>query len=55
VHSFHYHDGKRHCEEVDLARAAEQFGTPVYTYSGGMILDHYRRLDAALGPLDHLI
>jgi len=24
-------------------------------YIAGMILDHYRRLDAALGPLDHLI
>jgi diaminopimelate decarboxylase len=55
VHSFHYHDGKLYCEDVDLGRVAEQFGTPLYVYSAGTILDHYRRFDAALAPLDHLI
>jgi diaminopimelate decarboxylase len=55
VHSFRYHDGKLYCEDVDLARAAEQFGTPLYIYSTGTILDHFGRLDAALAPLDHLI
>jgi diaminopimelate decarboxylase len=55
VHSFRYRDGQLHCEDVDLGRVAEQFGTPLYVYSAGTILDHYRRLDAALAPLDHLI
>jgi diaminopimelate decarboxylase len=55
VHSFRYRDGQLHCEEVDLRRVAEKFGTPLYVYSAGTILDHYRRLDAALAPLDHLI
>src|SRR3982074_622171 len=55
MHSFHYRDGRLHSEDVDLARVAEEFGTPVYIYSAGTILDHYRRLDAALAPLDHLI
>jgi diaminopimelate decarboxylase len=55
VHSFHYREGELYCEEVALARAAEEFGTPLYVYSAGTILDHYRRLDAALTPLDHLI
>src|SRR5947199_8850058 len=55
MHSFHYQDGELFCEEVALARAAEEFGTPLYVYSAGTILDHYRRLDAALAPLDHLI
>src|SRR6266516_1613276 len=55
MHFFHYRDGRLHCEEVDLARVAEQFGTPLYVYSAGTILDHYRRLDAALAALDHLI
>ena len=55
VHSFHYQDGRLYCEEVDLERVAEEFGTPLYVYSAGTILDHYRRLDAALAPLDHLI
>src|SRR5437016_45495 len=55
VHFFHYRDGHLHCEGVDLARVAEKFGTPLYVYSAGTILDHYRRLDAALAALDHLI
>src|SRR5437660_7037101 len=55
MHSFRYRDGQLHCEDVDLARVAEKFGTPLYVYSAGTILDHYRRLDAALAPLEHLI
>src|SRR5213075_2682077 len=55
MHSFHYRDGELFCEDVALARAAEEFGTPLYIYSEGTILDHYRRLDAALAPLKHLI
>ena len=34
---------------------AEKFGTPLYVYSAGTILDHYTRLNAVLAPLDHLI
>src|SRR5205809_7514042 len=55
MHSFRYRNGQLHCEGVDLGRVAEQFGTPLYVYSAGTILDHYQRLDAALAPLDHLI
>jgi len=55
VHSFRYHDGRLHCEGVNLERAAEKYGTPLYVYSAGTILDHYRRLDAALNEIDHLI
>jgi diaminopimelate decarboxylase len=55
VHSFHYRDGELYCENVALAKAAKEFGTPLYVYSSGTILDHYRRLDATLGSLDHLI
>ena len=55
MHSFHYRDGELHCEQVPLSRAANEFGTPLYVYSTGTILDHYRRLDLALDSLDHLI
>ena len=55
MHSFHYCGGRLFCEEVELASAAERFGTPLYVYSAGTILDHYRRLDEALAGLDHLI
>jgi diaminopimelate decarboxylase len=55
VHSFRYRDGHLYCEDVDLARVAEELGTPTYVYSAGAILDHYARLDAAFQSLDHLI
>lgn len=55
MHSFRYHDGSLHCEGVNLERVAEQYGTPLYVYSAGTILDHYRRLDLALSEIDHLI
>jgi diaminopimelate decarboxylase len=55
VHSFHYHNGKLRCEDVDLVRVAQEFGTPLYVYSAGTILDHYQRLDRALSGIDHLI
>ena len=55
MHAFHYRDGQLHCEDVSLAAVAEAHGTPLYVYSAGTILDHYQRLDAAVGTLDHLI
>jgi diaminopimelate decarboxylase len=55
VHFFEYRDDRLYCEDVDLTRVAEEFGTPTYVYSESTILDHYTRLDAALAPIDHLI
>ena len=55
MHSFRYRDGKLYCEDVDLARVADELGTPTYVYSAGTILDHYARLDTALQSLGHLI
>src|SRR5438874_89841 len=55
MHSFHYREGRLFCEEVEAATAAAQFGTPLYLYSASTVLDHYQRLDQALGQLDHLI
>ncbi len=55
MHAFHYRDRALHCEDVNLSEVAEKHGTPLYVYSAGTIADHYRRLDAALAELDHLI
>ena len=38
-----------------MERVAEHYGTPVYVYSAGTILDHYRRLDSSLSEINHLI
>jgi hypothetical protein len=55
LHSFRYCEGQLHCEAIDLATVAEQYGTPLYVYNATTIVDHYRRLAAGLKDLDHLI
>ncbi len=55
MHSFHYNKGSLHCEGVDLRSLGADHGTPLYVYSAATIRDHYRRLDSALGELDHMI
>ncbi|MGI8821575.1 MAG: diaminopimelate decarboxylase [Chthoniobacterales bacterium] len=55
MHSFHYRAGRLHCEEADLEEVAAAHGTPLYVYSAGTIVDHYRRLSSALGAIDHSI
>jgi diaminopimelate decarboxylase len=55
MHCFHYRDGRLFCEQVEVALAAEEFGTPLYLYSASTILDHYARLHEALRDIDHLI
>jgi diaminopimelate decarboxylase len=53
MHGFSYKNGSLFCEDVDLAPLAAEHGTPLYVYSAETILDHYTRLDAALGSIDH--
>ncbi len=53
MHGFAYRHGSLHCEDVDLQTLAAEHGTPLYVYSANTIRDHYRRLDKALGAIDH--
>jgi diaminopimelate decarboxylase len=53
MHGFSYKNGNLFCEQVDLTALAAGHGTPLYVYSAGTILDHYRRLDEALAGVDH--
>jgi diaminopimelate decarboxylase len=55
MHGFSYKNGSLFCEDVELSTLAEEHGTPLYVYSAATILDHYRRLDAALTGVDHEI
>lgn len=43
------------CEGVELARIAEEVGTPTYVYSRASIEFSYRRLDRAFGSLPHAL
>jgi diaminopimelate decarboxylase len=53
MHGFAYRHGSLHCEDVNLQDLAAEHGTPLYVYSANTIRDHYRRLDQALGLIDH--
>ena len=55
MHSFQYQDGHLFCEDLNLETLADTHGTPLYVYSSATILDHFRRLDAAMAELDHQI
>jgi len=55
VHAFHYRKNRLYCEDVDLTTTVDAFGTPLFVYSAGTVLDHYHRLDSCLAELDHLI
>ena len=54
---FHYpkNNSGLHCEEVSLLSLGKKFGTPLYVYSAGHILDRYRIFSEAFADRDHLI
>ncbi len=54
---FHYPKGKSalHCESVSLLAMAKKYGTPLYVYSAGQILDRYQLFSNAFAHRDHLI
>jgi diaminopimelate decarboxylase len=55
MHRFQRKGGKLYAEGVSLEGLADRLGTPLYVYSAGTILDHYRRLRGALRAVDPLI
>jgi diaminopimelate decarboxylase len=50
---FQYKSSELHCEDVSLAKIAEEVGTPVYVYSRGDIERAYKAFDAALEGVPH--
>ena len=55
MHGFHYQNSELFCDGVGLDSLAKAHGTPLYVYSANTILDHYRRLDAGLTGVAHLV
>jgi diaminopimelate decarboxylase len=52
---FTYRNGKLFCEDVSLAKIAQNAGTPCFVYSKRALLSAYFALDKAFAELDHLI
>jgi diaminopimelate decarboxylase len=55
MHDFRYVGNQLFCEGIAVESLAKKFGTPLYIYSQGTVSDHFRKLDSALTPLDHLV
>jgi diaminopimelate decarboxylase len=55
MHHFRYVGNRLFCEGVAVESLARKFGTPLYIYSQRTLTDHFRKLDRALAPLDHLV
>ena len=55
MHDFRYVGNQLFCEGVSLEPLARKFGTPLYVYSQHTLTEHFRKLDRALAPLDHLV
>ena len=52
---FSYRRGELFCEDVPAAELAEKYGTPLYVYSKGTLLHHYRQVVEAFAELDPTI
>ncbi|HUA67109.1 MAG TPA: diaminopimelate decarboxylase [Candidatus Saccharimonadales bacterium] len=55
MHDFRYIGKKLFCEGVAVEALARKFGTPLYVYSQHTLTEHFRRLDVAMLPVEHLI
>ncbi len=55
MHEFRYRRGKLFCERVKVEALVRKYGTPLYVYSQKTIEGHFKQLDRALAPLDHMI
>lgn len=55
MHDFRYVRGQLFCEDVSIESLVKKYGTPLYIYSQNTLTNHFRNLDQALAPLDHLV
>ena len=55
MHDFRYRGNRLFCEGVAVEALARKFGTPLYVYSQHTLTDHFRKLDRAMSPVDHLV
>lgn len=55
MEAFSYREGKLYCEDVTAEELVASFGTPLYVYSRGAIVERYREFRAAFAALDPII
>ncbi len=55
MNQFEYRDGELYCENVQVKKLAQKFGTPLYIYSKNMIIDKFKAIDEAFSSVKHTI
>lgn len=55
MHHFQHRGDELYCEDVPIARIADDVGTPVYVYSHATLTRHFQALDDAFSFVPHLI
>ena len=55
MQSFPYRDGELYCEDVPVAKLAEQYGTPLWVYSKSFILGQLKQIQTAFAEVDPVI
>src|SRR5262245_34723320 len=55
MHDFRYVGNKLFCEGVAVETLAKKVGTPRFIYSQHTLTRHFKELDDAMSPVDHLI
>jgi diaminopimelate decarboxylase len=52
---FHYRGKYFYCEDAQVAKIAQDVGTPLYVYSHKTLTNQFQKLDEAFAPIDHLV
>ena len=52
---FEYRDGELFCEDVPVAKLAEQYGTPLWVYSKSFLLGQLKQIQTAFAEVDPVI
>lgn len=55
MHFFKYKNNELFAEDVSVRKLAEKYGTPLYVYSHGTLLRHFRAYDDAFDGYPHII
>ncbi len=55
MHEFKYKSDRLFCEQVSVQALAEKYGTPLYVYSYGTLIDHFLKLKHAFRKIRPLI
>ena len=55
MHDFNYKDKELYCEDVSIAKIAEDIGTPFYLYSHKTLTNHFKNFNEEFSTIPHIV